>query len=317
MTRYVLRRLAIAVVLTGVVATLVFFALHMLPGDPALVALGGQDASPDPEAVEAMRHKLGLDRPLWLQFVDWFSRLLRGDLGASLYNGRPVALDLALRLGRTLELVIPATLLGTLLGIPLGVFAAVHRGRMLDPIASVLALVGFSIPVFVLGVALVWVFALELNLLPASGYVPFLQNPSQFLRYLALPTVTLSFGMLSTTMRMTRSCLLEQLGADYVRTARSKGLNERAVVYRHALRNALLPVTTVVGLQIGLMLGGSVLVEYIFNWPGMSNLLVRAVGLRDYPVVQGILLVIAFVFIGINLAADIVYGVLDPRVRYD
>mgnify|MGYP001086785516 FL=1 len=317
MKGFLVKRLLISVVLVWVVATLVFFSLHMLPGDPALIALGGAEANPDPEALAAMQKKLGLDKPIFMQYTDWMGKVIRGDLGRSLLNDRPVGPDLRLRLGRTLQLVIPATILAILVGIPMGVFAATHRSSFLDPLLSSIALLGFSTPVFVLGLLFVWLFGLLLQILPASGYVAFKADPIGFVKHLTLPAITLSFGMLATVMRMTRSCVLEQLGADYVRTARSKGLTYKIVLYKHALRNALLPVSTVIALQIGLMFGGSVLVESVYNWPGINNFLITSINLRDYPVVQGVLLVISILFIGINLIADVTYGLLNPKVRIE
>jgi peptide/nickel transport system permease protein len=314
---FVVKRLLISLVLVWVVATLVFFSLHMLPGDPALIALGGSEANPDPEALAAMQKKLGLDRPILKQYTDWMGNAIRGDLGRSLLNDRPVGPDLRLRLGRTLQLIIPATILAIIVGIPMGVLAATHRNSFWDPLLSSTALLGFSVPVFVLGLLFVWLFGLRLQILPASGYVAFSDDPIGFIKYLTLPAITLSFGMLATVMRMTRSCVLEQLGADYVRTARSKGLAYKIVLYKHALRNALLPISTVVALQIGLMFGGSVLVESVYNWPGINSFLITSINLRDYPVVQGVLLLISILFIGINLFADVTYGLLDPKVRLD
>ncbi|HBI56672.1 MAG TPA: glutathione ABC transporter permease GsiC, partial [Firmicutes bacterium] len=263
------------------------------------------------------KKKLGLDRPILKQYTDWMGNAIRGDLGRSLLNDRPVGPDLRLRLGRTLQLIIPATILAIIVGIPMGVLAATHRNSFWDPLLSSTALLGFSVPVFVLGLLFVWLFGLRLQILPASGYVAFSDDPIGFIKYLTLPAITLSFGMLATVMRMTRSCVLEQLGADYVRTARSKGLAYKIVLYKHALRNALLPISTVVALQIGLMFGGSVLVESVYNWPGINSFLITSINLRDYPVVQGVLLLISILFIGINLFADVTYGLLDPKVRLD
>lgn len=314
---YFIKRLLISLILVWIVSTLVFFSLHMLPGDPALVVLGGAEANPSPEALAAMREKLGLNEPVLSQYFSWLKNAVQGDLGKSLINDRPVGPDLMLRLNRTLQLIIPATIFAIILGIPMGVFAATRRNSFIDPLLSSLALLGFSVPVFVMGILFVWFFGLYLKILPASGYIPFSENPAGFLRLMILPALTLSFGMLATVMRMTRSCILEQLGADYVRTARSKGLRFKVVLYKHALRNALLPISTVIALQIGLMFGGSVLVESVYNWPGINNFLIMSINLRDYPVVQGVLLVISIMFIGINLIADLGYALLDPKVRLD
>jgi peptide/nickel transport system permease protein len=273
---YVLRRLGLAVVLLWVVATVLFFSIHLLPGDPALLILGGDAAQASPEQIARVRARLGLDRPLPVQYVAWLGRALRADLGTSLLDDRSVARDLANRLPRTLQLVVPATVLAVAVGVPLGMFAARRRGRLADPAASALALTGFSMPVFVVGMLLVLVFSLWLRWLPPTGYVPPGEDPGGFLRHLVLPVLALAAAPLATVMRMTRSSYLEEAARDFVRTARAKGLGERTVAWRHVLQNALLPVTSIVGLQVGSMFAGAVLVEYIFSWPGMNALLLSA-----------------------------------------
>ncbi|MBS1116053.1 MAG: Binding-protein-dependent transporter inner rane component family protein 63, partial [candidate division NC10 bacterium] len=280
MWKYLFRRLGASVALLLVVATILFFSIHLLPGDPVLLILGGDAAQPTPEQIAMVRAKLGLDKPLWLQYLSWLQRVSQGDLGRSLVDDRPVARDLANRLPRTLQLVIPATLLSTAVGVSLGMFAARRRGRLADPIASSTALMGFSMPVFVVGMLLVALFSITLGWLPPTGYVPFGEDPAGFLRHLILPALALSAAPTAITMRMTRSSFLEQSALDYVRTARAKGLPEPAVAWRHVLRNALLPVVTVVGLQIGGMFAGAVLVEYIFSWPGLNTLLLNSISTR-------------------------------------
>jgi peptide/nickel transport system permease protein len=305
------------VLLMWLVATFIFLMIHALPGDPAMAVLGGGDASPTPEQLAAVRAKLGLDVPMYQQYLNYFGKLARGNMGESLMNGRPVALDLGLRLPRTLQLIIPTILLSLVVGVPLGIIAAKFRKSWVDPVVSGITLLGFSLPVFVVGTLLVLIFSLELKWLPPSGWVEFSKQPLEFFRRLTLPVVALTFGPLASTMRMTRTSMLEQLSADYIRTARAKGLAERVVIYRHALRNALLPVVTVVGLQFGNMFAGSVLAEYLFNWPGLSNLMFRSIGVRDYPVVQGVVLLSSLMFLLINLLTDISYALLNPRIRYD
>ena len=317
MLRYVLRRTGLSLVLLFVIATILFFSLHLLPGDPALLVLGGDAAQPTPEQIAMVRAKLGLDQPLWLQYATWLERVMRGDLGRSLVDDRPVARDLANRLPRTLQLVIPATLLSTALGVPLGMYAARRRGRLADPLASSTALMGFSVPVFVVGMLLVALFSITLGWLPPAGYVPFGEDPLGFLRHLILPTLALSASPMAITMRMTRSSFLEQASLDYVRTARAKGLPEPAVAWRHVLRNALLPVVTVVGLQIGGMFAGAVLVEYIFSWPGLNTLLLNSISTRDYPIIQGVVLLAAALFVFVNLVTDLCYALINPRIRYE
>jgi peptide/nickel transport system permease protein len=313
---YLLRRLGLALALLWVVATVLFFSIHLLPGDPALLILGGDAAQASPEQIARVRARLGLDRPLLVQYVGWLGRVLQGDLGTSLLDDRSVATDLANRLPRTLQLVVPATGLAVMVGVPLGIFAARRRGRLADPATSALALTGFSMPVFVVGMILVLVFSLRLRWLPPAGYVPLGEDPAGFLRHLALPVLALAAAPLATVMRMTRSSFLEESARDFVRTARAKGLAERVVAWRHVLRNALLPVASIVGLQVGSMFAGAVLVEFIFSWPGMNALLLSALGTRDYPVIQGVVLLGSTLFVTVNLLTDLCYAFLNPRIRY-
>lgn len=317
MWAYLLRRAGLSLVLLFVVATILFFSIHLLPGDPVLLILGGDAAQPTPEQIATVRAKLGLDQPLWVQYVRWLTRVIQGDLGRSLVDERPVARDLANRLPRTLQLVFPATLLATAAGVSLGMFAARRRGHLADPLTSATALMGFSVPVFVVGMLLVALFSITLGWLPPTGYVPFGEDPAAFLRHLILPTLALAAAPMAITMRMTRSSFLEQASLDYVRTARAKGLPEPAVAWRHVLRNALLPVVTVVGLQIGGMFAGAVLVEYIFSWPGLNTLLLNSISTRDYPIIQGVVLLAAVLFVFVNLLTDLGYALINPRIRYD
>jgi peptide/nickel transport system permease protein len=312
--RYVARRLIETVVLVFFVSTIVAVFIHLIPGDPASLIVGDNQSTP--ERIAAVRANLGLDRPLYEQYLDWISGIARGDFGESLFTGRDIRTDLAKRIPRTLELGGAALLVSILVGIPLGVVAAHYRNRAPDVIVSSFAIAGLSVPVFVIGTLMVLLFSVKWQIFPASGYVPFGEDPIEHIKRLTLPAVTLGILASATIMRMTRSSLLEVLGEDYVRTARAKGARERTVVYGHALRNALIPVVTVVGLQMGTLLGGSVLVEYIFNWPGLSTYLISGINQRDYPVVQAVVLVIAVVFVLINLATDLLYAVIDPRIKY-
>lgn len=317
MWKYVLRRVGVSLLLLFLVATILFFSIHLLPGDPVLLILGGDSAQPTPEQIAMVQARLGLDRPLHVQYLAWLARVARGNLGLSLVDERPVARDLANRLPRTLQLVIPAIMVATAVGVPLGMFAARRRGRLADPAASTLALFGFSMPVFVVGMLLVVVFSLGLGWLPPAGYVSFTEDPGGFLRHLILPVLALSAAPTAITMRMTRSSFLEQSALDYVRTARAKGLPEPAVAWRHVLRNALLPVITVVGLQTGSMFAGAVLVEYIFSWPGLNALLLNSISTRDYPIIQGVVLLAAAMFVLVNLVTDLCYALVNPRIRYE
>jgi ABC-type dipeptide/oligopeptide/nickel transport system permease component len=305
----------ISLLLILLVETIVFSLIHLLPGDPVMVILGSEH-TPDPAVIQAVRAQLGLDQPLPVQYVRWLSKLMRGDLGESLVDGSSVSDAIAERLPRTLELVGVAMALATLFGIPLGIFAALRWNQGWDRLLSVLGTLGISTPVFVVGALLVLVFGVTLRWLPVAGYTPITDSWTEHLRRLTLPAITLALGPMAIITRMTRSSMLEVLRQDYVRTARAKGMREWLVVTRHMLRNALVPIVTVIGLQMGTLIGGSVLVEYIFNWPGLSTLLITSLGRRDYPMVQGVILTSASLFILFNMLVDMSYGYLDPRVRY-
>jgi len=302
------------VALLFVVATIIFFLIHLVPGDPALTIIGEEHATPEKLAV--VRAALGLDRPLHAQYAAWLARVLRGDLGRSLVTARPVHQDLRLRLPRTMELIAAAVGLAVVVGVPLGVVAARHHNSPLDMGASVLALVGVSAPVFVTGTLLVLALSVRWRLLPSSGWMALAADPAGHVARLLMPAVVLSFGMSAVIMRMTRSALLEVILQDFIRTARAKGLTEGRVLFRHALKNSLIPVVTVIGVQMGNLLGGSVIVEEVFAWPGVSTYLITGVSQRDYPVVQGVVLVICLAFVLINLGVDLLYGFLDPRIKY-
>jgi peptide/nickel transport system permease protein len=315
-TGFLVRRLLITVVLIWLVTTVVFMFVRLLPGDPASAILGASESfQPTEAALNTVRQRLGLDRPVPEQYLTYIGGLLKGDLGESLTSGRPVTLDLRLRLGRTLQLMVPALLLSSFLGIAIGVFAARARGRLLDPILSVIGLVGFSVPVFVIGNIMVLILAIQLEWLPSSGYIDFAQDPVRSLRYMVMPTIALALAPLAVTMRMTRTTVVEELGLDYVRTARAKGLRERVLVYRHVLKNAMLPILAVIGLQVGAAFSGSVIVEYVFNWPGVGRLLLQAIDSRDYPVIQGTVLLLSTLFVLVNLATDLSYAYMNPRLR--
>jgi peptide/nickel transport system permease protein len=297
-----------------VVASLVAIFIQFLPGDPAYTILGENNATP--ERVAALRTELGLDRPILVQYGDWLGGVIRGDLGTSLTSNRPVATDLLHRLPRTFELIIGSTVLASLIGISAGVVAASHHNRAPDVIVSLVSLVWISTPVFVSGTLLLLVFGMWLKMFPAAGYVSFSDDPLGHIQRLVLPVITLALLDAAVILRMTRSSLLEVLNEDYVRTARAKGVDNRKVLYGHALRNALVPVITVIGLQMGTLLGGTVLVEFIFNWPGVSSYLIAGIGQRDYVVVQAVVLVIATLFIILNFVTDLIYAALDPRIKY-
>ena len=313
MIQYLIRRLVMAIVLVIGAATLVFILLHAVPGDPVRIFLG--DFATETQ-MQAVRHQMGLDEPLPEQYLAWLLGVAHGDLGRSLAQNTPVAGLLLDRLPRTLELTLVAIGLALLIGIPLGIGSALNRGRTPDVLLTLGALGSLSVPVYVSGTVLVLIFAVGLHWLPASGYVEFQQNPVRHLSLLVGPCVTLASHLAASLARMTRSSVLEVIGQDYVRTARGKGLAETAVMIRHVLRNSLVPVTTTIGVQAGNLLGGAVIVETIFAWPGLSSLMFRGIQTHDYPVVQGCVLLISALFILFALVMDIANAAIDPRLAH-
>ncbi len=308
------RKLLVAVVQLYVVATLIFSIMYIMPGDPVLLLLGA-DSNPTPEAIAAMRHQLGLDQPVLAQYFDWLWNALHLDFGSSLTNGYPVAGYVAENLPRTLELALTAIVIAILVGVPLGIAAALKRGSARDTILTSLATVGISVPVYIAGTLMVLFFSIKLGWLPASGYTDVSRSLSLHLSKLVLPAATLGIGLAASIARMTRSSMLEILGRDFVRALRAKGMPEGQIIWQHVLRNAAIPIITIIGLQLGNLIGGTVLVEAVFNWPGLSTLLVTAVSARNYPLVQGAMLAIAAAFILINLVVELLYNILDPRIR--
>ena len=312
MTTYILKRLLQTLPVLFLTSVAVFLLLRLAPGDPAQY-VAGPDAPPD--TLEAVRRDLGLDQPWPVQYVLWLARAVRGDFGRSLISRYPVW-DLILQgLPATIELAVAAFVLSLVLGVLLGVVSALTEGRLPDFAVSVFNALALGIPNFWLGLVLIIAFALLLGLLPPSGHVDFLESPLQSSRFLLLPAVTLAVQLAAVLARFLRSALLEVLREDYVRTARAKGLPEPRVIGGHALRNALIPLVTILGIQFGRLLGGAVIVEAVFAWPGLGTLAVTAVTARDYAVVQGVLMLLVTAFVGINLIVDILYGVLDPTVR--
>ena len=316
MPLFLLRRLLLTVPVLVGVSIVVFAVLHLSPGDPAEIMLGPQATHDD---ITRLRTELGLDEPLAVQYGRWMGRVLQGDLGRSLWMKRPVLGEVLRRFQATIILTVSALLLSTLGGIALGVLAAARRNSLLDRLSALASFFGASMPSFWLGIVLMVIFALWLGWLPASGmYAPYGEGGlGDLLRHLLLPTITLAAASLTIIARLTRSTMLEVLGQDYVRTARAKGVREGLVVVRHALRNALIPTVTVVGVQAGYLLGGAVLTETVFAWPGVGTLMVQGILARDFPLVQGCVLVIALGFVLVNLAVDVLYATLDPRIRRD
>lgn len=313
MTQYVARRvISLVPVLVGI-SVLVFGLVHLIPGDVAQVLLGTQATD---QQIETLRRSFGLDRPLPVQYVDWLSHVLQGDFGVSLRTSRPVLPDLVSRFGVTLQLTVVSMVIALAVAIPLGVASAANRGRTSDALSRLLALLGLSIPNFWLGTMLILFVSIILHWLPPVGFVSLLDNPWLGLQTLILPALALGTAVAAFIMRMVRSSLLEVLRQDYIRTANAKGLRDNAVLYRHALKNAFIPVLTVIGVQVGYLLGGAVIIESIFSLPGMGRFLLDSINNRDYSIVQGGVLLIALIFSLVNLSVDLVYGWLDPRIRY-
>ena len=310
-----LKRLGSSVLLIFLIVTVVFLGLRLIPGDPATVILSQGGAAVSPEAAAQLRSQLGLDQPVLVQYVQNFTRLLRGDLGYSLQDHASVSEQIALRLPRTLELVGLAAVISFVIGGPMGLYAATRVGGALDQIGSALAALSVSVPNFVIGSLLVLVFASMLRWLPTGGYVSISQDPLQHFGLALMPAITMAAGLFALVFRMMRTTCLEVMQRDYVRTARAKGLSPRRVLFAHVLRTALMPVLAAFALNLGILVGSAVLVEYVFNYPGLSSLMIDAVNSRDYPMVQGCVLVISIIFVGLNLLVDIAYGWLDPRMR--
>jgi peptide/nickel transport system permease protein len=313
MGRFLAGRILATIPVMGVVATIVFLLLRLAPGDPAAI-LAGDVASP--EQIAAIRTRLGLDQPILVQFVEWIGRLLSGDLGTSIISNQPVTRLIGERLEPTLALAATTIVFAVIVAVPLGVISAWRHGTWIDRGVMALSVLGFSVPVFVLGYLWIFGVAMQLQWLPVQGYVSFRQGLWPFFERLILPTLTLSVIYIALIARITRASMLEVLGEDYIRTAHAKGVGERAVLTRHALRNAAVPIVSVIGLGIALLISGVVITESVFNLPGLGRLTVDAVLARDYPVIQGVILLFSAIYILINLAVDLSYTIFDPRIRY-
>jgi peptide/nickel transport system permease protein len=313
MLSYILRRLAATIPVMFIVAIFVFLMLRLTPGDPAAI-IAGDNANA--EQVALIRSRLGLDQPILSQFLIWLGNILRGDFGESFFFKKTVAELILGRLEPTLALSLCTITIAVVVAVPLGVLAAYKQGTWIDSIVMGFSVLGFSVPVFVIGYLLIYIFAIKLNWLPVQGYQPISAGFGGFLQRLILPSVTLSVIYIALIARMTRASVLEVLGEDYIRTARAKGQVEVKVLFRHALKNAAVPIITVIGLGIALLIGGVVVTESVFTIPGLGRLTVDAVLARDYPTIQAVILLFSFVYVLINLAVDLVYTLFDPRIRY-
>lgn len=310
---YLLKRIGFLTVTLFLVTVITFAITNILPGNVALLILG---PNADAASVQQLQSQLGLNQPLYLQYIDWIGGVVQGDMGTSLRFSEPVTTLIAERLPRSLLLAVTATAIAIFLAIPLGVIASVKQNELPDLLASSFSFIGISIPIFLWGLLFILAFAVLLNLFPTGGYVSPMEDPIEALTYLVLPATSMGFALTAYIMRMTRSSMLEVLSEEYVRLARAKGMTQRVIVLRHALRNAIIPVITVIAFQFSYAFGGVVVLEEVFFWPGIGRLTLVAIENRDIPLLQGCIIVVALIFMVSNLAADILYAYFDPRIRY-
>ena len=313
MFAYVVRRVLATIPVMAVVALFVFSLLYIAPGDPAAVIAGDQATPAD---VERIRASLGLDRPYLVRFGAWVWDILRGDLGVSIFTNLPVSTMIAQRIEPTLSLMVVTLLLAVNIAVPMGVIAAWKQGTLIDRAVMAFAVLGFSVPVFVVGYVLAYFFALEWDLLPVQGYTPFANGFWPWMQNLILPAIALGTVYIALIARITRATMLEVLQQDYIRTARAKGAGQAGILFLHALKNAAVPIVTVIGIGVALLIGGAVVTESVFAIPGLGRLTVDAILRRDYPVIQGVVLLFSFVYVLVNLAIDLLYTLFDPRIRY-
>lgn len=313
MFNFILRRVAASIPVMAIVAAVVFAILRLTPGDPAAIIAGD---SATPQQLAEIRQMMGLDEPIYIQFFMWIWRLLQGDLGTSLLSGVPVAEMIGQRMGPSLALCLSTISLSIIVAIPLGILAAWRQGKLLDRVVMATSVLGFSVPVFVTAYVLILVFSLKFGWFPVQGYKPLSAGLWPFVQTLVLPTVALSTVYIALIARITRTSIIEVMGEDFIRTARAKGLRESSVLTGHALRNAAVPIVTIIGVGVAMLISGVVVTESVFNLPGLGRLVVEAVLARDYPVIQALILLFAFVYVLINLVVDALYTVFDPRIRY-
>jgi len=317
MATYLIRRILLAIVVLLLVSIMVFVAMRLLPGDPIrMLVTSGEQQDFTEAQIQLLRHEFGLDKPMIIQYFSWLGGIFRGDLGVSILHRAPVAGEILRRLPITLHLGLLAFIIGLLIGVPAGIICAVRRGKLIDTIVTVLANIGITVPTFWLGVMLIYLFGIYLGWLPVQGYTSPFTNIGLNTRQIIMPVVCLALFPIASMARQTRSSMLEVLRQDYIRTAWSKGLRERIIIVRHALKNGLIPIITLSGMGFSMIIGGSVIMETVFNIPGMGRLAVTSVLNQDYPYVQGIVLIIAAFILVINLVVDLLYGWLDPRIRF-
>ncbi|MBP0492996.1 ABC transporter permease [Roseomonas indoligenes] len=313
MFAYALRRIVATIPVMAIVALFVFSLLYISPGDPAAVIAGDQATPAD---VERIRQSLGLDRPYLVRFGDWAWHIIQGDLGVSIFTNLPVSTMIAQRIEPTLSLMVITLILAVGIAVPMGVVAAWKQGTWIDRAVMGFAVLGFSVPVFVVGYLLAYVFALELDWLPVQGYTPFARGVWPWFQNLILPAIALGGVYIALIARITRATMLEVLQQDYIRTARAKGVGQNGILFLHALKNAAVPIVTVIGIGVALLIGGAVVTESVFAIPGLGRLTVDAILRRDYPVIQGVILLFSFTYVVVNLLIDLLYTLFDPRIRY-
>jgi peptide/nickel transport system permease protein len=313
MLAYILRRLASTVLVMGIVAVFVFLLLHLSPGDPAAIIAGDNATA---EQIQGIRKQLGLDDPLPVQFFRWVAAVLQGDLGISIFSNEPVAKLISQRIEPTLSLALTTLIVAVTLAVSFGVLAAWKVGTWVDRSLMVLSVIGFSVPVFVVGYMLIYVFSINLRWLPVQGYSPIDQGFGPWIERLVLPSIALGLAYVALIARITRTSMLEVLAEDYIRTARAKGVANHSMLLKHALKNAGVPIVTVIGIGVALLIGGVVITETVFNIPGVGRLVVDAISKRDYPIIQGVILIFSGVYVLVNLLVDMSYTLLDPRIRY-
>jgi peptide/nickel transport system permease protein len=313
MFAFIVRRIITTIPVMGFVALFVFSLLYIAPGDPAAVIAGDQASPAD---VEKIRLSLGLDRPYLVRFGEWFFRVLQGDLGTSIFTSLPVTQLIAQRIEPTVSLMVLTLILAVSVAVPLGVLAAWKAGTWVDRLVVAFAVFGFSVPVFVVGYLLAYTFALQLDWVPVQGYTPISQGVWPWFKNLILPAITLGFVYIALIARITRASMLDVLQQDYIRTARSKGVAQNSILFVHALKNAAVPIITIIGIGVALLIGGAVVTESVFAIPGLGRLTLDAILRRDYPVIQGVVLIFSFVYVLVNLIIDLIYTLVDPRIRY-
>lgn len=318
LTQYIIKRLLGIIPVVLVITLFVFLMIHLTPGDPVSIMLkANNEQMVGADRIEEIRESLGLNDPLYIQYGKFLWKALHGDLGKSFYTGQDVFETISQKLPATAVLTVFTLIITVLIAIPVGVLSATKRYSFIDYISMFAALIGVSVPSFWLGLMIMQLFALKLHLLPATGMGSLDQGLWNYLKYIIMPAMTLGLGLAAVLVRLTRSSMLEVLNTDYIRTARAKGLSERMVIYKHALKNALIPIITIIGIQFGTLLGGAVITETIFAWPGIGRLAVTAIQRRDYPMIQGDVLIISTLFVLVNLIVDITYALIDPKIRYD